>query len=169
MRSGPRARMVTPEPPVNEVKKAQTSTVTKGGPIRYCPTKLWKTVTSRSEALLSARTKPASVKRGIVGTIASTTREYWLTETIEMGSSSAQKNNRAAPPRVVKMGAPRMVARTMTAIPGSQRLAAEMGAFHVRRRRKRAPPQAARRKGHRFPVFQRIRIAMAAKPAGMIN
>ncbi len=37
--SGPKARMVTPEPPVKAVKNAQTKMVTMAGPALNCPTK----------------------------------------------------------------------------------------------------------------------------------
>ena len=51
----PKARMVTPEAPVNDVKKAQTRTVTTAGPPRTVPNKAWKTPTNRREAPPSAR------------------------------------------------------------------------------------------------------------------
>jgi len=65
----PRARIVTPEAPVNEVKKAQTSTATSAGPPRNPPTRVWNTRTSRRDAPPSARKYPASVNSGMLGRV----------------------------------------------------------------------------------------------------
>jgi len=51
----PRARIVTPEAPVKEVKKAHTREVTIAGPPRNGPKSASKTRTSRLEAPPSAR------------------------------------------------------------------------------------------------------------------
>ena len=51
----PSARIVTPDAPVNEVKKAQTSAVAMAGPPRKQPNSAWNTRTRRCEAPLSAR------------------------------------------------------------------------------------------------------------------
>ncbi len=51
----PSARIVTPDAPVNEVKKAHTRAVTMAGPPRNWPTSAWNTRTSRLEAPPSAR------------------------------------------------------------------------------------------------------------------
>ncbi|MFM1942409.1 MAG: hypothetical protein RI897_1391 [Verrucomicrobiota bacterium] len=69
MRRPPRARIVTPEAPVKEVKKAQTRTVTTAGPPRREPNRALKTRTKRLAAPPSARKYPASVKRGILGRV----------------------------------------------------------------------------------------------------
>src|SRR5579871_879553 len=63
----PKARMVTPEPPVKAVKKAQTQAVTMAGPPRREPKKASKTRSKRWEAPPSARKYPVRVKRGMVG------------------------------------------------------------------------------------------------------
>ena len=55
MSNPPSARIVTPDAPVNEVKKAQTSAVTIAGPPRTEPNNAWKTRTSRRDAPPSAR------------------------------------------------------------------------------------------------------------------
>ena len=55
MSTPPSARIVTPDAPVNEVKNAHTRAVTMAGPPRNCPTRAWKTRTSRLDAPLSAR------------------------------------------------------------------------------------------------------------------
>jgi hypothetical protein len=47
--------MVTPEAPVNDVKNAQTSTVTMPGPPRNGPNQASKTCTNRFEAPPSAK------------------------------------------------------------------------------------------------------------------
>jgi len=55
MSSPPSARMVTPDPPVNVVKKAHTSAVTMAGPPRIWPNQAMNTRSSRRDAPLSAR------------------------------------------------------------------------------------------------------------------
>ena len=51
----PKARMVTPEAPVNEVKNAHARTVTMAGPPRNCPKRAWNTRIKRFDAPPSAR------------------------------------------------------------------------------------------------------------------
>ena len=61
----PRARMVTPDAPVKDVKKAQMITVAIIIPPGIQPKKILNVRTSRSPALLSDRKKPVRVKSGI--------------------------------------------------------------------------------------------------------
>src|SRR6185295_11219450 len=61
------ARIVTPDPPVNEVKNAQIKAVAMAGPPRNQPNSAWKTRTNRCDAPPSARKYPASVNMGMVG------------------------------------------------------------------------------------------------------
>ena len=55
MSTPPSARIVAPEPPVNDVKNAHTSAVTIAGPPRRLPNSARKSRTSRFAAPLSAR------------------------------------------------------------------------------------------------------------------
>src|SRR6185369_6397553 len=72
IRRPPSARIVTPEPPVKQVKKAHTREVTMAGPPRREPKKAWKTRSNFWEAPPSANKYPVSVKRGIVGIVGET-------------------------------------------------------------------------------------------------
>ena len=63
----PNARMVTPEAPVNVVKKAHKMVAATAEPPGIQPKQARKTRTRRSDALLSERIKPARVKIGMVG------------------------------------------------------------------------------------------------------
>src|SRR5258708_38590655 len=62
----PRARMVTPEPPVKQVKKAQTRAVTMAGAPRMGTNQAWKNRKRRLEGPPSARRKPVRAKRGVL-------------------------------------------------------------------------------------------------------
>ena len=55
MSNPPRARIVTPEAPVNVVKNAQTRVVAIAGPPRSEPNSTWNTRINRCDAWLSAR------------------------------------------------------------------------------------------------------------------
>ncbi len=59
--------MVTPEAPVNVVKKAQTRTAITVGPPGNQPNTAWKNRTIRSAALLSDRKKPTAANSGMAG------------------------------------------------------------------------------------------------------
>ena len=65
--------MVTPEPPVKAVKKAQTAAQTTAVPPGIQPTQARKTRNSRCEAPPSASRNPARVKSGIAGSVGETT------------------------------------------------------------------------------------------------
>ena len=65
--SPPSARIVTPEPPVKVVKKAQTHMAATAVPPGIQPNHAWNNRTRREEALPVANIVPASVNRGIVG------------------------------------------------------------------------------------------------------
>ena len=67
MSSPPSARIVTPDAPVNEVKKAQTRTVTRAGPPLKPLNRAENTRTRRLAAPPSARKYPARVNKGSVG------------------------------------------------------------------------------------------------------
>ena len=66
--------MVTPEPPVKTVKKAQTTAVTTAVPPGIQPKMARKTSTRRCEALPSASRKPVRVKSGMAGRVGETER-----------------------------------------------------------------------------------------------
>ena len=68
-RRPPRARIVTPEPPVNVVKKAQSRMLITARPPGNQPKKVLKNLTSRSPALLSDMIAPTMVKSGMAGII----------------------------------------------------------------------------------------------------
>ena len=59
--------MVTPEAPVNVVKKAQTMTAMTVRPPGNQPKTAWKNRTILSPALLSDRKKPTAAKSGMAG------------------------------------------------------------------------------------------------------
>ena len=69
----PRARIVTPDPPVRAVKKPHKSTTITGVPPGIHPNNERNTLTNLVEALLSASRYPANVNRGIVGRVGATT------------------------------------------------------------------------------------------------
>ena len=104
--SPPKARIVTPDPPVNAVKNPHRKTMITGVPPGIQPNNSRNTFTNRSEALLSASKYPARVNNGIVGNVGETTILYASAGMADMGVESAQKNRIAAPPRPTKMGAP---------------------------------------------------------------
>ncbi|MNC93315.1 hypothetical protein D3C83_99140 [compost metagenome] len=60
---------MTPDPPVNTVKNEHTKAHTTAVPPGIQPNQARNTATSRSEDLPSASTKPASVNRGMAGSI----------------------------------------------------------------------------------------------------
>ena len=62
----PIATIVTPEPPVNAVKIAQTINVTKAIPPGIQPSNALENLTNRVDALLSAKMYPAIVNNGIL-------------------------------------------------------------------------------------------------------
>ena len=61
--------MVTPEPPVKVVKKAQTPMVATAVPPGIQPNSAWKRRANRADALPSASIVPARVNNGMVGSI----------------------------------------------------------------------------------------------------
>ena len=67
--------MVTPEPPVNTVKNAHSSTQTMAVPPGIHPTPARNTRSSRSDAFPAARMNPARVNSGIAGRCGCTARE----------------------------------------------------------------------------------------------
>ena len=68
-RRPPIARIVTPDAPVNTVKKAHITTVAMIMPAGIQPKKALKVLISLSPALLSDRMKPVRVKSGMAGTV----------------------------------------------------------------------------------------------------
>ena len=61
--------IVTPEPPVNVVKRAQTAATITARPPGIQPKRARKKRTRRVEAPPSARMYPAAVRRGIAGSV----------------------------------------------------------------------------------------------------
>ena len=82
----PKARIVTPDPPVSAVKKPHINNTITGVPPGSQPNKALKTLTNRSDALLSAKKYPASVNNGIVARCGETTIRYASAMTAEMGT-----------------------------------------------------------------------------------
>ena len=105
-KSPPRAKIVTPEPPVKAVKNPHNKTTTTGVPPFIHPKVLLKTSIILREAPLSAKIYPAKVKRGIVGSVGETTIRYISAGIAEVGIKSLQKKRTAAPPNPTKIGAP---------------------------------------------------------------
>ena len=69
----PKANIVTPDPPVSAVKNPHKKTIMTGVPQGIHPNNSLNTLTSLSDALLSASKYPAKVNNGIVGKVGETT------------------------------------------------------------------------------------------------
>src|SRR2546422_11249388 len=119
--------MVTPEAPVKEVKKAQTSAVAIAGPPLTQPASAWNTRTRRFDAPPSAKKYPARVNRGIVGSVGDTVSRYVSTGIDAIGTPSPQNRIRAAPPSAVNTGAPRAVAKSSATKAGTTRCGGSKG------------------------------------------
>ncbi len=91
----PSARMVTPDAPVKVVKSAQTEAAITASPPGIQPKSDCAARTSRAEAPPSARTKPATVSRGMAGKVG------WITSrNVSAGTAAtgvpARKKSRSA-------------------------------------------------------------------------
>ena len=105
-KSPPKAKIVTPDPPVKAVKNPHNKTTTTGVPPFIHPNVLLNTSTILWEAPLSAKIYPAKVKRGIVGSVGETTIRYISAGIADIGIKSPQKKRIATPPNPTKIGAP---------------------------------------------------------------
>ena len=63
----PKAKMVTPLPPVNAVKQEHINAVASTVPLAPCPNKATNKVPNRWAAPVRANTKPAKVNKGSAG------------------------------------------------------------------------------------------------------
>src|SRR5215471_21540763 len=98
--------MVTPDPPVNAVKKVHSTAQTTAVPPGIQPNQARNTRSSRDDACPSARMNPASVNSGIAGSVGDTLSEYVSISTVAGVTPSLMNSSTAAPPRIAKIGAP---------------------------------------------------------------
>src|SRR5258708_31393937 len=88
----PTAMMVTPEPPVNVVKRARTAVTITARPPGIQPSRERKKRSRRADAPLSARREPQAASNGIAGRVGDALRRYYSAETAEAGLPSFNKN-----------------------------------------------------------------------------
>src|SRR5262245_54901527 len=110
--------MVTPEPPVNVVKKEQRIAHTTAIPPGIQPNHARNTRSRRSGARPSASRKPASVNKGIAGSVGDVFSEYVSTSIVAGVTPVLMNRNTAAPPSTAKIGAPASAAARIRAIAG---------------------------------------------------
>src|SRR5450759_426775 len=114
----PSAMMVTPDPPVNVVKSAQTAATMTAIPPGIQPKIARKKRTSRSAAALSASTYPAAVSSGMAGNVGDAMSRYTSAETAATGVLSEKNSTSAMPPIATKTGAPNRAAPSTTNVRG---------------------------------------------------
>ena len=183
--------MVTPEAPVNVVKKAQMTTAITVSPPGIQPKTAWKNRTSLSPAWLSDRKKPTAAKSGMAGDGGPGQDPVGLVGDDLERLAALGEEQVADPPRTTKMGNPRKAAamRTMIIGPASPKSAAagdswprraargpcrpRSGRWTSGRSRRKSPDDDRRERGAptRLLLFEVVmkRRLMARKPAAMIR
>ena len=116
--------MVTPEAPVKVVKKAHSSTAITARPPRNQLNQAWNRAMRRSPALLSERTKPATVNSGSAGTSGCDSMAYASSGTTSRAPPEPRNCSRVKPLRITKMGVPMNAEATRTSTRGRRAAAA---------------------------------------------
>ena len=109
----PKAKIVTPDPPVSAVKKAHNKTTINTVDPGSHPNDALKKLRSRLEILLSASMYPANVKIGIAANVGETTIRYALSLIVDIKSKfvahsvgSDKKKSIERPAKIIKIGKP---------------------------------------------------------------
>ena len=165
----PIERMVTPDAPVNGVKKASTRVVTTARPPGIQPTSALKSRMRRWLAPPSARMYPPSVNRGIAGSIGEVASRYVSVGADAIGDMSYQKSSSAAPPIAEKIGMPSAVATTMTSRPGVRTSNSCIVGHQANAAGIARPSRAIARPDQRLEAFHANRAPMTRKPTGITS
>jgi len=111
--------MVTPDPPVNSVKNAQSVAAASAVPPGIHPNHARKTRSNRSDDLPSASRNPANVKSGIAAMPVEVVSSSYAMIGITIGGLPRTRfANIAKPPSTAKIGAPSTPPTTTSSIQG---------------------------------------------------